>query len=79
MISPDPVTKNSVITIETPLKTDLILLLVDRSGKTVYRSEITLSEGKNVIPIGDQGLASGEYSCILTSGRFRKIVNFIVQ
>lgn len=76
-ISPDPINKTSILTIETRFSGDLLFTIVDLSGRVVYKSGIKLSEGKNVIRIGDLDLVPGVYSCILNAGGFRNEVNFL--
>jgi hypothetical protein len=76
-ISPNPVTKSSLLTIQTPLMKNLGLTIIDRAGKVVYNSEIKISEGKGMVRIGELNLIPGEYSCILSTGISKRIVNFI--
>jgi len=76
-ISPDPVDRTSVLTIETPLNGHLSLMIVDPAGKVVAESMVKLPEGKNSTRIGDLNLNPGVYYCILETGSCRKVVNFL--
>jgi hypothetical protein len=76
-ISPNPVNKTSILTIESPKNATFSLMIVDLSGKILDNTIISISAGKNIIPIGDLKVSPGVYCCILESGGYRKIVNFI--
>lgn len=72
-ISPNPVGNTSILTIGNSLSESLSLTIVDLSGKVVHRSVIKLSEGTDIIRIGDLNLNPGGYCCILEAGGAGKL------
>ena len=78
-ISPIPATTNASVSFTLPQASTVTLSLYDMSGKFVKQiAQTEYSSGSYSLPIGIEGLASGDYVIELQAGSLRLTKHFIV-
>ena len=76
---PNPVTENSVLSIELKKTASVSLRIIDATGKILGEvNNLELPEGKHTYPVPAKGLASGIYFCTIQSGNFQKTLRFVI-
>ncbi|MCX6249335.1 MAG: T9SS type A sorting domain-containing protein [Bacteroidetes bacterium] len=76
-IAPNPINQTSLLTIESDKKEELLIKIIDLSGKLVFKSGIKLFAGRNNFRIGELDLKPGGYYCILETEDGHASIGFI--
>jgi hypothetical protein len=69
---PNPAHQVVNVQLETPVREEVTLMMIDATGKLVRKQKATIDIGSNVVPIEISSLASGNYTIILPGKGDRK-------
>lgn len=76
---PNPADDELNVSFDLPNSDDLTISMIDLSGKVIQKHLVKAKEGKNLVMMNTQELASGMYQLVMVSSNGQKTLPFIVK